>query len=178
MSVALLPSSVWSSSRSERACESLSSEPLSSEPLKENLSFSCLLSIQTDEPENSIIGENFETPLHCWSDDSKLFLMEEGKLDDEGFGQNDSRTPLFGVAHPAWTFRTKSEEYDENSRTPLSHGAVWPAGMSKVQPLAPLDLGPGWYQLDTLMGSKSLTGGEVAAEGRGERKATSKEKLN
>merc|ERR1719387_1342593 len=82
--------------------------------------------------------------------------MEEGKLEDEGFGEDASRTPLVGWAYPAC--REKSEEIDENSKTPLSHGAVWPAGISKVQPLTPLDLGPGWYQLDKLIGSDSLIG--------------------
>jgi hypothetical protein len=135
-----------------------------------------LLSIQTDEPENCIIGTDFETPLHLWSDDSKLFLMEEGKLTCEGFGDSESRTPLVGVTYPAWMYRKKSEDYDENSKTPLSHGAVWPAGMSKVQPLAPLDLGPGWCQLDNLIASESMVGHAVAAEQGGAREAASKEK--
>lgn len=114
-------------------------------------SFSCLLSINTDEPENCIINSDFEeTPMNLWLDDSKFLLMEEGKLEDEGFAEDASRTPLVGWTHPA--YRQKSEEYDENSKTPLSHGAVWPAGVSKVQPLAPLDLGPGWYDFDKFAG--------------------------
>jgi hypothetical protein len=142
-----------------------------------------LLSINTDEPQNCIIDNDFETPLHLWSDDSKLLLMmEEGKLEDEGFGESESRTPLVNWTHPA--YRQKSEEYDENSKTPLSHGAVWPAGMSKVQPLAPLDLGPGWYQLDKLIGSESLVGpaarsvyeDALAAGHAGEAEATPKQK--
>merc|ERR1719353_1105479 len=157
MPVALLPSSAWSSSRSERACEALSKVESSS-------SFSVLLSIQMEDTENRIVDANSTTPMHCWSDDSKLFLMEEGKLEDAGFGASPSGTPMVGVAHPAWTFQKKTsyEDYDENSKTPVSKGLVWPAGISKVQPLAPLDLGPGWCQLDKLIASESLVWPAVA----------------
>jgi len=169
MPVALLPSSAWSSGRSERACEALPKAD-------SNSSFAVLLSIQMDDTENRIVDANATTPMYCWSDDSKLLLMEEGKLEDEGFG-SPSGTPMFGVAHPAWTFQKKSsfEEYDENSKTPLSKGMVWPAGISKVQPLAPLDLGPGWCQLDKLIGSESLVGPAVV-EPLGRQKISPKKK--
>jgi hypothetical protein len=177
MSVGALPSSAWSSGRSERACEPFTQAA----SISNSSSFSCLLSIQTDEPENRIFDKDFETPLHVMSDDSKLQLMEEGKLEAEGFGVND-RTPLVGVAHPAWTssptwsYRGRFEEHDENAKTPLSHGAVWPVGISKVQPLAPLDLGPGWCELDKLKGSESLVGFAVEADRKDSEKATSKQK--
>jgi hypothetical protein len=130
-----------------------------------------LLSINTGEYENSIIDNDLETPMHSWYDDTKLLLMEEGKLED---GHSASGTPMVGFIHPA--YRQKSEEYDENSKTPLTQGAVWPAGMSKVQPLAPLDLGPGWYQLDKLIGSESLVESAVIVGHLGEVEATSKRK--
>lgn len=166
MSVGALPPSVWSSSRSERACG------IYLEEADRLSSFSCLLSIETDVPETSILSGDFETPLHGFmSDDSKLFMMEEGKLEDEGFGANE-KTPLVGVTQPGFTLRTKSEEIDENCKTPQTNGLVWPVGMSKVQPLAPLDLGPGWYQLDNLIGSESKVGPAVDAEHVGEGEMT------